>query len=131
VPQFVRRALAGQPLTIAGQGDQSRRFVYVEDLAEGCVAGLHEVATNRVYNLVGEEDTSVLDIARVVRGLVGDVDIVHVDSRPGDFRGAHVSGRRAAEELGWRARTTFADGVARYLAWHREAHAEAAADQVG
>jgi UDP-glucose 4-epimerase len=120
VPQFIRKALAGEPLTIAGKGDQSRRFVYVEDLAEGCVKGLQPVAANRVYNLVSEEDTTVLDIAEVVRDLVGDVDIVHVEGRAGDFRGAEVSASRAGVELDWRARTSFVDGVRRYLDWYRE-----------
>ena len=118
VPQFVRRALAGEPLTIAGRGEQSRRFVYVEDLAAGCVAALSERAANRFYNLVGTEDTTILEIAEVVRDLVGDVDILHTPSRPGDFRGAHVSGDRAAQELAWEAQTRFADGVRHYLAWH-------------
>src|SRR4051812_48771442 len=117
VPQFVRRALAGEPLMIAGRGDQSRRFVYVEDLAAGCVAALDECAANRTYNLVGE-DTTVLEIAEVVRDLVGDVDVVHTEGRPGDFRGVHVSGERAARELGWQARTPFAEGVRLYLDWH-------------
>lgn len=126
VPQFIRKALAGEPLTIAGRGDQSRRFVYVEDLAEGCVKALQPVAANRVYNLVSEEDTTVLDIAQVVRDLVGDVDIVHVEGRAGDFRGAEVSARRAAVELDWRARTSFVDGVRRYLDWYRETRADSA-----
>jgi UDP-glucose 4-epimerase len=124
VPQFVRRALAGEPLTIAGRGEQSRRFVYVEDLAEGCVAALNPRAANRFYNLVGTEDTTVLEIAQVVRDLVGSVDIVHTPARPGDFRGAHVSGKRAARDLGWTAGTRFADGVRRYLDWHNARRVE-------
>lgn len=124
VPQFIRKALAGEPLTIAGKGEQTRRFVYVEDLAEGVVAGLAPAARNRVFNLVGEEDTSVLEIAQVVRSLVGDVDIVHTEARLGDFRGVRVRGDRAAEELGWRASTRFAEGVARYLDWFRATHVE-------
>jgi UDP-glucose 4-epimerase len=128
VPQFVRKALAGEPLTIAGKGEQTRRFVYVEDLAEGVVAAsLAPAAANRVFNLVGEEDTSVLEIAQVVRALVGDVDIVHTEARLGDFRGVRVRGDRAAAELGWRASTRFADGVSRYLDWYRAMHEEAAA----
>jgi UDP-glucose 4-epimerase len=119
VPIFVRQALAGEPLTIAGDGSQSRRFVYVEDLAEGVVCGLAPQAANRTYNLVGDEDTSVRDIAETVRATAGDVEIVHVDGRSGDFRGAVVSGSRAAEELGWRATTSFALGVSRYVAWVR------------
>jgi UDP-glucose 4-epimerase len=122
VPQFVSKALAGEPLTIAGEGDQSRRFVYVEDLADGVVAGLSPVAANRVYNVVGDEDTTVLEIAQLVREHVGDVDIIHTAGRPGDFRGAEVDGSRAERELGWTAQTAFATGLERYIAWHRIAH---------
>jgi UDP-glucose 4-epimerase len=124
LPQFVRRALDGEPLTVAGAGDQSRRFIYVEDLASGCVAALAPVAANRVYNLVGDEDTTILEIAEVVGGLIGDVSIVHGPGRPGDFRGAEVAGERAGEDLGWTAQTRFAAGAGAYLAWYREHHPE-------
>ncbi|HEX3807739.1 MAG TPA: NAD-dependent epimerase/dehydratase family protein [Gaiellaceae bacterium] len=117
VPAFTAKALAGQPLTIAGDGTQSRRFVYVEDLAEGVVAALAPAAADRVYNLVGRENTSVRSIARTIRDIVGDVKIVHVDGRAGDLRGGNVSGERAARELGWEPTTPFAEGVRRYVDW--------------
>jgi UDP-glucose 4-epimerase len=117
VPSFVRRALRGEPLTIAGDGRQSRRMVYVEDLAAGVVAGLAPVAANRPYTLVGGETVTVREIPATVRETVGDVDIVHGPARAGDFGGADVSGERAASELGWRAATPFAEGVRRYVAW--------------
>jgi UDP-glucose 4-epimerase len=117
VPAFTAKALAGQPLLIAGDGTQSRRFVYVEDLAEGVVASLVPEAANRVYNLVGRENTSVRAIARAVRDVVGDVPIEHIEGRAGDLRGGNISGERAATELGWEPRTAFADGVRRYVEW--------------
>ncbi len=117
VPAFTAKALAGQPLTIAGDGTQSRRFVYVEDLAEGVVASLVPEAANRIYNLVGRENTSVRAIARAVRDVVGDVPIEHIEGRAGDLRGGNISGERAASELGWEPRTSFADGVRRYVEW--------------
>jgi UDP-glucose 4-epimerase len=117
VPAFTAKALAGQPLTIAGDGTQSRRFVYVEDLADGVALSLQDVAANRIYNLVGRENTSVRAIARTVRDIVGDVKIVHVEGRAGDLRGGNISGERAARELGWEPTTTFADGVRRYVEW--------------
>jgi UDP-glucose 4-epimerase len=120
LPIFVNKALAGEPLTIAGDGLQTRRFVYVEDLAEGVVRALEPQASGRVYNLVGEEETSVRDIAEAVRNAVGDVSIVHTEGRAADFAGVHICGERAAAELGWRPRTSFAEGVERYVAWHRE-----------
>ena len=120
LPIFVNKALAGQPLTIAGDGLQSRRFVYVEDLAEGVVAALRPAAAGRVYNLVGDGDTSVREIADAVRSAVGEVEIVHVEGRAGDFAGARVSGERARAELGWTAATPFAEGVRRYVAWREQ-----------
>ena len=114
---FTAKALSGQPLTIAGDGTQSRRFVYVEDLAEGVVASLVPAAANRIYNLVGRENTSVRAIARAVRDVVGDVPIVHVEGRAGDLHGGNISGERAAQELGWEPTTTFVDGVRRYVDW--------------
>src|SRR4051794_7390372 len=121
VPTFVSRALAGEPLTIAGDGAQSRRFVYVEDLADGVVRALAPCAANRTYNLVGEEDVSVRGIADAVRAVVGEVEVVHTPGRTGDFAGAPVCGERAAAELGWRPATPFAEGVRRYIEWHRAA----------
>jgi UDP-glucose 4-epimerase len=127
LPIFVRKALAGEPLTIAGDGRQTRRFVYVEDLADGVVRALAPQASGRVYNLVGEEDTSVSAIAEAVRAAIGDVEITYTEGRAGDFAGAQVSCERAATELGWRARTPYAEGVRRYVAWHREHDARVAA----
>src|SRR5690242_4237285 len=121
VPAFTARALAGEPLTIAGDGSQTRRFVYVEDLADGVVRALAPAAANRTYNLVGSEDTSVREIALAVRDAVGAAEIVQGPGRTGDFAGAPVSGARAAEELGWTATTPFAEGVRRYVEWHRSA----------
>jgi UDP-glucose 4-epimerase len=120
VPSFVRRALGGEPLSIAGTGEQTRRFVYVEDLAEGVVRALAPVAANRTYNLVGHEDVSIRQIADTVRSLVGDVDIEHTRGRAGDYSGgAEISGERAARELGWHPETGFREGVSRYIAWQR------------
>ena len=117
VPAFTAKALAGQPLTIAGDGTQSRRFVYVEDLADGVALSLGPTAANRVYNLVGRENTSVRAIARTIRDVIGDVTIEHVEGRAGDLRGGNISGARAAAELGWEPTTPFAEGVRRYVDW--------------
>jgi UDP-glucose 4-epimerase len=127
LPIFVNKALAGDPLTIAGDGKQTRRFVYVEDLADGCVRALAPAAIGRIYNLVGEEDTTISAIAEAVRDAIGDVEITYTEGRPGDFAGAQPRCERAADELGWRATTPYAEGVRRYVAWHRENAARVAA----
>jgi UDP-glucose 4-epimerase len=117
VAAFVARARAGKALRIAGDGRQSRQFVYVEELAGGVVAALAPAAVGRIYNLVGEESVSVRQIADTVRELVEDVPIVYEAARPGDLRIGSISGTRAATELGWRAETRFAEGMRRYVEW--------------
>ena len=129
VPVFVNKALRGEPLTVAGGGKQSRQFVYVEDLAEGVVKGLQDVAVNRTYNLVGSEEVSIMEIASTVQSLIGDVEIEHVPARGADFKGAEVDGRRAERELGWRPETPFREGVRRYIAWHKDQEEAAARRQ--
>ena len=119
IPSFVRRALDGTPLTIAGTGEQERSFVYVEDLAEGVVRALVPRAAGRTYNLGGTETTTIRRLAEVVQAQVADVPIVHIEGRAADLHGATVLSDRAERELGWTASTPLAEGVARYVAWLR------------
>jgi UDP-glucose 4-epimerase len=129
IPAFVNKALRGEALTLAGDGMQSRRFVYVEDLAEGVVDGLADVATNRVYNLASDENVTIKQIAETVKQLIGNVEIVHTPARPGDFGGKVVSSDRARSELGWSAATPFSEGVKRYVEWRREQAAKQVSDE--
>jgi UDP-glucose 4-epimerase len=129
IPIFVSKALEGEPLTIAGDGLQTRRFVYVEDLAEGIVAGLNKGEEDRVYNLAGDEAVTIRELADIVSDLIDDTEIVHTPGRNGDFGGAVISNERAAKELGWRAATPLREGVRRYLAWLAPERAPAAAPE--
>jgi UDP-glucose 4-epimerase len=129
IPAFVNKALAGEPLTLAGDGSQSRKFVYVEDLADGVARGLDDVAVNRVYNLASDETVTIKQIAETIRELMGDVEIVHTPARPGDFGGKIVSSDRAERELGWTAATPFAEGVRRYIEWRHEQAAAKASEE--
>ena len=128
IPAFVNKALKGEPLTLAGDGSQSRRFVYVEDLADGVALGLSDVAVNRVYNLASDETVTIKQIAETIKELIGDVEIVHTPARPGDFGGKIVSSARAKAELDWSAATPFSEGVGRYIEWRQE-RAASASDQ--
>ena len=105
---------------VAGSGEQSRRFIYVEDLADGVVRALEPQAANRVYNLAGSEETTILEVAEAVRDAVGGTEIVHVPARAGYFGGKQVSSQRADRELDWRPATAFREGVRRYVDWYEQ-----------
>ncbi len=119
IPAFVNKGFAGEPLTLSGDGLQSRRFVYVEDLAEGVALGLSDVAVNRVYNLVSDENVTIKQIAELVQEYVGNTEITYAPARPGDLGIKIVSGDRARDELDWTAKTPFREGVLRYIDWRR------------
>jgi UDP-glucose 4-epimerase len=120
IPIFVARALKGEPLTIAGDGSQFRKFIYVEDLAEGNVLALKSVANNKIYNLDGKEKVTIKQIAETVQKLVGGVKIEHTPPRPGDYPGKEVSSELAKKELGWEPKVSFEEGVRRYIEWYKK-----------
>lgn len=128
IPIFVAKALRGEPLTIAGDGSQFRRFVYVEDLAEGNVLALKSIAKNKIYNLDGKEKVTIKQIAETIQKLLGDVRIESVPSRPGDFTGKEVSSELAKRELGWEPKVSFEEGVRRYIEWYHSEEANRAAE---
>jgi nucleoside-diphosphate-sugar epimerase/UDP-N-acetylglucosamine:LPS N-acetylglucosamine transferase len=119
VAKFTDLSFEGKPLTIAGDGSTTRSFIYVEDLADGIHAALAPQAAGRTYNLSGEEVVTILEIAERVQENVDTCEIEHTPPRPGDFPGKTISNQRALEEIGWKAETSFKDGVRRYVEWVR------------
>jgi UDP-glucose 4-epimerase len=119
VAKFTDLSFEGKALTIAGDGSTTRSFIYVEDLADGIVAALAPEAAGRTYNLSGDEVVTILEIAERVQENVETCEITHTPPRPGDFPGKAISNERALEELGWKAETSFKEGVRKYVEWVR------------
>jgi UDP-glucose 4-epimerase len=119
VAKFTDLSFEGKPLTIAGDGSTTRSFIYVEDLADGIVATLAPEAAGRTYNLSGDEVVTILEIAERVQENVDTCEITHTPPRPGDFPGKTISNERALAELGWKAETSFKEGVRKYVEWVR------------
>jgi UDP-glucose 4-epimerase len=119
VAKFTDLSFEGKALTIAGDGSTTRSFIYVEDLADGIVAALKPEAAGRTYNLSGDEVVTILEIAERVQENVETCEITHTPPRPGDFPGKAISNERALEELGWKAETSFKEGVRKYVEWVR------------
>ncbi|MFQ5977042.1 MAG: NAD-dependent epimerase/dehydratase family protein [Candidatus Heimdallarchaeota archaeon] len=120
ITNFVRFALEGKALTILGDGNQSRNFIYVEDLAEGNVAALNEGGKNQTFNLEGPEEISVRRVAETVQKLIGNVEIIYQEARPGDFVGKIISNEKSKNLLGWEPRTSFEEGLTKYIHWFRD-----------
>ena len=121
VPTFISQALNGKPLTVHGDGSQTRSLCYVDDLVEG----LWRLATADVVgpvNLGNPEEVTITHLAELVRAICGSSSpIVHVE-RPVDdptIRCPDIS--LARQELGWEPAIPLADGLARTITWAKEA----------
>lgn len=128
IPIFVKKALNGDALTIAGDGSQFRNFIYVEDLAAGNVLALKSIAKNKIYNLDGKEKISIKNIAETIQKILGNVKIEYVPARQGDFSGKEVSSELARKELGWEPKVDFEEGLKRYIKWYKEREAKRKSD---
>jgi len=112
---FVRRVMRHEPITVFGDGNQGRCFIYVEDLAEGNLAALKERAKNEIFNLAGSEFVSVNQIIKELGDIFGDLVVRHEPSRPEDFRGTKIRIKKAREFLGWEPKTPFQEGLRKYV----------------
>ncbi|PTU58084.1 epimerase [Sphaerisporangium cinnabarinum] len=119
VPTFVRQALAGEPLTVAGDGSQTRSVCFVDDLVEGILA----IARTDHPGPVNLGDPTELTVERVARDVLAatgsDAGIVHVDLPEDDPRRRRPDTGLAERTLGWRARTPWTEGLARTVEWFR------------
>lgn len=121
IPVFIKKALAGEPLTISGDGKQFRKFIYVRDMAEAHVLAMNEHSRNQTYNLEGKRKVTVIEVAEGIRKLLGDhVRIEFSPERAGDFGGKEVSGEKAKRELGWEPVVDFEEGLGRTVEWFCE-----------
>ena len=125
VPRFVTQALAGEPLTIHGDGRASRDWLHVDDTAsaiEALIDAPLERVAGEVVNVATGVDISVNEIARLVLAAVGDPlgTTVHVEERPGQVD-RHIGSTDKLQLLtGWRASIGFEEGLERTVAWYRE-----------
>jgi UDP-glucose 4-epimerase len=123
IPQFVRKALDSETITIHGDGSQFRNYVYIEDLADAHAICLKDIGENGTFNLEGAEPVSIRRLTEAVQRALGrPIAVEFLSDRPGDFRGREVSAIKAAQVLGWRATTSFDEGLKRYVDWYRATH---------
>ena len=117
VPTFITQALAGQPLTVFGDGSQTRSFCYVSDLVRGLVA-LMESDLSDPCNIGNPHELSMLQLADTINRVTGSPGgIVHRPLPKDDPTRRRPDITRARSVLGWAPEVSFEDGMARTIAY--------------
>jgi UDP-glucose 4-epimerase len=127
---FVSRLLEKRPLTIFGDGTQTRDYVFVRDVARANLlagtrplppAGVHEA---RAFNIATSKETTVLELADTVGRVMGVTPVLEfAPTRPGELLRSALDVRKAATLLGWKPEFTFETGLPQLIDWFKKENA--------
>ena len=116
---FAGRLLAGEPCTVYGSGEQTRDFVYVDDVVEAFVAAA-ERGDGQLFNIGTGVETSVDRLYRSMTALVdGPAEPLRAEARTGELERSALDHSLAAAELDWRADIDLDEGIRRTIDWFR------------
>jgi len=124
---FLGNLLRGEPLTIFGDGEQSRDFVYIGDIVNAWVVALDEPATyGKIINLGSGRRLTINHLADFALAAFNhtrsDYPVVYAPERPGDQRRVEADVTRARAILGWEPRVSFEQGLAETVRWATQEH---------
>lgn len=118
--RFVQWIMEGEPVRINGDGDQSRGFTYIDDIARGTIAALKPLGYE-VINLGGHEVISINQLVEMVEELTGKQAIVqHGPPNLADMRTNQADVSKAKELLGWKPQVNLREGLANLIKWYNE-----------
>lgn len=119
IPRFISRAISGRPLTIYGDGTQTRDFTYVKDVVSANMLA-SEKHTGGRFNIASGSRISVNELAETILSLTGsESDIEHVEPRPGDINHSLADIGRARDELGYIPEYQLKDGLSETVEFFR------------
>lgn len=118
---FVQQALDDDPITVHGNGAQTRDFIHIDDVVRANLLAAATDQTGMCFNVGTGRETSVRELAEVVRDLAGsNPDIVHKDPREGDIRRSRAAIERIQAKLGYEPTVTLREGLKDLIEWSKE-----------
>ncbi len=118
--RFCRALLRGEPITVYGDGEQSRDFTFIDDALEANLLAWEKSAPQGVYNVGGGSQVTVLEAIRLLEGALGVAADLRFEPRPpGDPLRTRADATRLKAELGYATRVGVADGLVAEAAWAR------------
>lgn len=121
VAKFIRQALEGEPCVIFGDGQQTRDFLYIDDLVDAVIRSLEQPVGGETFQIATGHERTVGEMAEVLRECLArysvDLEVRHDAPRQGDVSRNFSDVSKAKSQLGWAARTELADGLETTVRW--------------
>lgn len=123
VAKFIKRALAGKPLNIYGDGNQTRDFIYIKDLLRAILCAAQCDAGGEIFQIATSRETSVNELAQQLKGLLEEIDpeikvhLKYYSPRLGDVRRNYSDTTKAREYLSWESEYSLDLGLRKTIAW--------------
>jgi nucleoside-diphosphate-sugar epimerase len=116
--RFTQWINEGQPVRVNGDGNQSRGFTYIDDIARGTILGLKPLGFD-VINLGGHETITINDLIREIESLLGKkANVTHLPAHPADMLANCANVEKAKRLLNWEPRVSLKEGIARMVKWY-------------
>ncbi|MFN3422665.1 MAG: NAD-dependent epimerase/dehydratase family protein, partial [Armatimonadota bacterium] len=122
IPRFITALLKGEPPTIYGDGEQTRDFTFVENCVQAnLLAARAEGVAGEVFNVGAGKQTSVNELFRLIRSLIGvdHIEPIYTAPRPGDVRHSLADITKAQKLLGYQPTVSLEEGLKRTISWFR------------
>lgn len=122
IPIFVRKLTAGEPITIFGDGRQSRDFIYVKDVVSANLLAASSEAAGEAYNICTGQETSLLSLLEELSEISPHTpEVRFAPARPGDIYRSAGNPEKAARAFGFRAQTPLSLGLTQTMDWMKKA----------
>lgn len=121
ISNLINQAIRGEPLTVYGDGTQTRSFCYVSDMVEGIMRAMFTQGTNgEVINLGNPEEYRMIDLAKKIKEMTGTMsEIVHKDLPPDDPQERQPDITKAKKLLGWEPKVSVTEGLQKTIEYYR------------
>lgn len=122
IPVVIAKALNNEPIPVYGDGSNVREWLFVEDCAEAVLNTVEKAKPNSIYNIgSGIEKKNIDTVRAILKALNKPETLIHfVKDRPGHDYRYSVDTTKIETEIGWKARTTFEEGIEKTVKWYIE-----------
>ena len=119
IPNFIKNGLDKKPVPLYWKGEQTRDFIYIEDLAKAHTVVLDQSGFN-IFNVGTEQGVRIIDVINKLSDILGyTLEVEDLGDRPGDVRSNYASSQKLKESTGWSAQTDLNEGLRKTVEWFK------------